>query len=174
MNTRVVLIENWPTCRLRPPRIHCGISGTGLPLLDSARWGASQNRSSSAFLLDRMLSLMKYSAMRSSNIHLPRSIKSPSTFAISTYPRGCWGYLIKPVIFCRSNSWRLAATRPKRPLYSIVLEPGVKELLVDDARDFLDNKSWYVDRGIPFRRGYLLVSPLPSLSTTFAKTRVFG
>ncbi|KAF4569632.1 hypothetical protein EYR40_008610 [Pleurotus pulmonarius] len=56
----------------------------------------------------------------------------------------------------KSNSWRLAATRPKRPLHSIVLEPGVKELLVDDARDFLDNKSWYVDRGIPFRRGYLL------------------
>lgn len=39
---------------------------------------------------------------------------------------------------------------------SIVLNPGVKEMLVDDARDFLRSEKWYADRGIPFRRGYLL------------------
>lgn len=40
---------------------------------------------------------------------------------------------------------------------SIVLDPGVKDLLLEDARDFLRSKSWYAERGIPFRRGYLLV-----------------
>ncbi|CAK5267750.1 unnamed protein product [Mycena citricolor] len=55
-----------------------------------------------------------------------------------------------------SNSWRHVASRPKRSLNSIFLDPGVAELLVEDARDFLDSKSWYADRGIPFRRGYLL------------------
>lgn len=40
---------------------------------------------------------------------------------------------------------------------SIVLDPGMKDLLLDDARDFLNSKQWYSDRGIPFRRGYLLV-----------------
>jgi chaperone BCS1 len=40
---------------------------------------------------------------------------------------------------------------------SIVLDPGVKDLLIDDARDFLESKNWYLERGIPFRRGYLLV-----------------
>jgi len=55
------------------------------------------------------------------------------------------------------NNWRLVASRPKRPLTSIVLDPGIKSLLVDDARDFLESKSWYAARGIPFRRGYLLV-----------------
>ena len=39
---------------------------------------------------------------------------------------------------------------------SIVLNPGVKEMLVEDARDFLRSEKWYADRGIPFRRGYLL------------------
>lgn len=34
----------------------------------------------------------------------------------------------------------------------------MKDLLLDDARDFLQSKEWYSDRGIPFRRGYLLVS----------------
>jgi chaperone BCS1 len=58
----------------------------------------------------------------------------------------------------RSNNWRLVASRPKRPMKSIVLDPGVKDLLINDANDFLDSKSWYADRGIPFRRGYLLVS----------------
>ncbi|KZT21605.1 P-loop containing nucleoside triphosphate hydrolase protein [Neolentinus lepideus HHB14362 ss-1] len=54
------------------------------------------------------------------------------------------------------ETWRHVASRPKRPLQSIVLDPGVKELLLNDAREFLESKEWYVDRGIPFRRGYLL------------------
>lgn len=41
---------------------------------------------------------------------------------------------------------------------SIVLDPGIKDVLIDDARDFLESKAWYSARGIPFRRGYLLVS----------------
>jgi len=32
----------------------------------------------------------------------------------------------------------------------------MKDLLLEDARDFLASKQWYSDRGIPFRRGYLL------------------
>ncbi|KAL1718952.1 P-loop containing nucleoside triphosphate hydrolase protein [Schizophyllum commune] len=55
-----------------------------------------------------------------------------------------------------NDMWRYVASRPKRALTSIVLDPGVKDLLVDDARDFLESRDWYADRGIPFRRGYLL------------------
>ncbi|KZT07303.1 P-loop containing nucleoside triphosphate hydrolase protein [Laetiporus sulphureus 93-53] len=55
-----------------------------------------------------------------------------------------------------SNNWRLMTTRPKRPLTSIILEPGVKELLLNDAQEFLESREWYSERGIPFRRGYLL------------------
>ncbi|KAF8965606.1 hypothetical protein BDZ97DRAFT_1757154 [Flammula alnicola] len=54
------------------------------------------------------------------------------------------------------GSWRWTDSRHKRPMSSIVLNPGVKEMLVDDARDFLKSEKWYADRGIPFRRGYLL------------------
>ncbi|KAF7798694.1 hypothetical protein EIP86_009918 [Pleurotus ostreatoroseus] len=54
------------------------------------------------------------------------------------------------------GSWRHVASRAKRPLKSIVLDPGVKDLILDDARDFLQSKEWYSARGIPFRRGYLL------------------
>ncbi|KAK6977499.1 P-loop containing nucleoside triphosphate hydrolase protein [Favolaschia claudopus] len=54
------------------------------------------------------------------------------------------------------GTWRWADSRHKRPLGSIVLDPGVKEMLLGDARDFLGSEKWYNDRGIPFRRGYLL------------------
>jgi hypothetical protein len=43
---------------------------------------------------------------------------------------------------------------------SIILDPGVKDILIDDAKDFLQSKPWYAERGIPFRRGYLLVRVL--------------
>ncbi|KAF9038499.1 P-loop containing nucleoside triphosphate hydrolase protein [Panaeolus papilionaceus] len=55
-----------------------------------------------------------------------------------------------------NNGWRHIASRPKRPLKSIVLDPGIKDRLIDDAQDFLASKRWYSSRGIPFRRGYLL------------------
>ncbi|TFK48493.1 P-loop containing nucleoside triphosphate hydrolase protein [Heliocybe sulcata] len=52
--------------------------------------------------------------------------------------------------------WRWNGARQKRPMSSIVLEPGVKEMLLSDCKDFLQSEEWYAERGIPFRRGYLL------------------
>lgn len=52
--------------------------------------------------------------------------------------------------------WRWTDSRHKRPMSSIVLNPGVKEMLLADTKDFLKSEKWYADRGIPFRRGYLL------------------
>ncbi|KAF5373306.1 hypothetical protein D9615_007405 [Tricholomella constricta] len=66
------------------------------------------------------------------------------------------GHKISIYVSNSSSEWRHVASRPKRPLHSIVLDPGIKDLLIDDARDFLASKSWYATRGIPFRRGYLL------------------
>ncbi|KAF8878838.1 hypothetical protein BD779DRAFT_1173609 [Infundibulicybe gibba] len=54
------------------------------------------------------------------------------------------------------GSWRWTDSRHKRPMGSIVLNPGVKEMLLNDTKDFLASEKWYADRGIPFRRGYLL------------------
>ncbi|QRW08447.1 mitochondrial chaperone BCS1 [Ceratobasidium sp. AG-Ba] len=61
------------------------------------------------------------------------------------------------IFFADSHgSWRWTDSRQKRPMSSIVLAPGVKEMLLADTRDFLKSEKWYADRGIPFRRGYLL------------------
>ncbi|KAF9779458.1 P-loop containing nucleoside triphosphate hydrolase protein [Thelephora terrestris] len=74
--------------------------------------------------------------------------------------RDCWertkGEQISVYAADTRNDWRLLTTRPKRPLASIILDAGVKEAVLEDALDFLDSKEWYSERGIPFRRGYLL------------------
>jgi chaperone BCS1 len=54
------------------------------------------------------------------------------------------------------NCWNRSGSRPKRDLDSIILEDGIKEMLLEDARDFMASEEWYNERGIPFRRGYLL------------------
>ena len=76
--------------------------------------------------------------------------------------KGAWKIAKSESIFIYAfdtrNEWRVVASRPKRPLSSIILDAGIKEKILDDAKDFLDSKKWYTERGIPFRRGYLLVS----------------
>ena len=67
----------------------------------------------------------------------------------------------------RSNGWRHLTSRPKRPMGSIVLDPGIKDLLLSDAKDFIASRSWYASRGIPFRRGYLLYGSPGSGKTSF-------
>ncbi len=67
----------------------------------------------------------------------------------------------KTVIYTSwGTEWRpFGQPKRKRPLDSVVLEQGVKERVVEDIRAFLQARTWYLDRGIPYRRGYLLYGP---------------
>ncbi|XP_005103770.1 mitochondrial chaperone BCS1 [Aplysia californica] len=56
--------------------------------------------------------------------------------------------------------WRpMGYPRRKRPLNSVVLDCGISEKIRDDIQEFINNPKWYMDRGIPYRRGYLLYGP---------------
>jgi chaperone BCS1 len=62
------------------------------------------------------------------------------------------------------NSWGtewkpFGDPKRKRPIDSVVLEEGVKEKILADIQAFLTARTWYLDRGIPYRRGYLLYGP---------------
>ncbi|CAK7211896.1 Complex III assembly protein translocase and chaperone [Sporothrix bragantina] len=73
-----------------------------------------------------------------------------------------------PVYSVQGMGWgALGEPRTKRPLASVVLDRDVKEHIVADVRDFLHRQPWYVDRGIPYRRGYLLYGPPGSGKTSF-------
>ncbi|KPI44284.1 Mitochondrial chaperone BCS1 [Cyphellophora attinorum] len=65
-----------------------------------------------------------------------------------------------PIFIPRSTEWKeFGNARPKRPLESVLLDEGVKERIVSDVQDFIASKKWYADRGVPYRRGYLLYGP---------------
>ena len=57
------------------------------------------------------------------------------------------------------SSWDEQMKRLPRPPESVVLRDGLMESLIGDVRSFLVRREWYVERGIPYRRGYLLYGP---------------
>ncbi|KAI0220763.1 Complex III assembly protein translocase and chaperone, partial [Massospora cicadina] len=64
--------------------------------------------------------------------------------------------------------WRpFGQPRKKKPLSSVVLKDGQTERIVSDVKSFLLNGDWYHQRGIPYRRGYLLYGPPGSGKSSF-------
>jgi chaperone BCS1 len=58
-------------------------------------------------------------------------------------------------------AWTRCVSRVSRPFSTVVLDESVKQSLLDDMRDYLHpmTRRWYSNRGIPYRRGYLLYGP---------------
>jgi chaperone BCS1 len=58
-------------------------------------------------------------------------------------------------------TWTRCVSRVSRPFSTVVLDEEVKKSLLDDMRDYLHplTRRWYSNRGIPYRRGYLLYGP---------------
>jgi chaperone BCS1 len=58
-------------------------------------------------------------------------------------------------------SWQRCMARTSRPFSTVILNDKVKKELIDDVTDYLDpaTRRWYSNRGIPYRRGYLLHGP---------------
>ncbi|KAI9775894.1 MAG: hypothetical protein M1835_005669 [Candelina submexicana] len=75
----------------------------------------------------------------------------------------------KTLVYTAWNTdWKpFGQPRRKRPLESVILDQGVKERIVGDVKEFLQSGKWYLDRGIPYRRGYLLHGPPGSGKSSF-------
>lgn len=58
-------------------------------------------------------------------------------------------------------TWKRCMARSTRPFSTVILNEGTKKRLVDDVTDYLNpaTRRWYANRGIPYRRGYLLYGP---------------
>lgn len=69
-----------------------------------------------------------------------------------------------------STDWKpFGRPRRKRPLSSVVLKPGLSQELLSDVKSFLNSAHWYYDRGIPYRRGYLLYGPPGTGKSSFVQ-----
>ncbi|KAI0469004.1 BCS1 N terminal-domain-containing protein [Xylaria cf. heliscus] len=58
-------------------------------------------------------------------------------------------------------SWQRCMSRASRPFSTVILDEKTKKDLIDDVTDYLNptTQRWYANRGIPYRRGYLLHGP---------------
>ncbi|OBS19817.1 hypothetical protein FPOA_11542 [Fusarium poae] len=58
-------------------------------------------------------------------------------------------------------TWQRCMARASRPISTVILDEKTKTDLIDDVDDYLNpnTRRWYSNRGIPYRRGYLLYGP---------------
>ncbi|KAF2725094.1 hypothetical protein K431DRAFT_281570 [Polychaeton citri CBS 116435] len=77
----------------------------------------------------------------------------------------------KTIVFTSNNMGWVPSGDPKRkrPFDSVVLEDGLADRILDDVQEFVDARTWYLDRGIPYRRGYLLHGPPGTGKTSFVQ-----
>ncbi|KAK7976041.1 hypothetical protein PG989_014504 [Apiospora arundinis] len=57
--------------------------------------------------------------------------------------------------------WQRCMARVSRPFSTVILNEKTKQDLIEDVTDYLQptTQRWYANRGIPYRRGYLLHGP---------------
>ncbi|KAK8084935.1 BCS1 N terminal-domain-containing protein [Apiospora hydei] len=71
--------------------------------------------------------------------------------------------------------WQRCMSRVSRPFSTVILNEKTKQDLIEDVTDYLQptTQRWYANRGIPYRRGYLLLSSITAneenLATLFAE-----
>ena len=74
--------------------------------------------------------------------------------------------------------WHKVATRPSRPMDTVVLDHDQKDRILNDINEYLHPATphWYANRGIPYRRGYLFAGPpgTGKSSLAWAIAGVFG
>ncbi|KAI0183190.1 BCS1 N terminal-domain-containing protein [Xylaria flabelliformis] len=58
-------------------------------------------------------------------------------------------------------TWQRCMSRASRPFSTVILDEKTKKELIADVTDYLSpaTQRWYANRGIPYRRGYLLYGP---------------
>lgn len=67
----------------------------------------------------------------------------------------------------RGLNWRRMQAKKARPLESVILDGGNAKMLMEDIANFKQSGDWYIGKGVPFRRGYMLYGPPGTGKTSF-------
>ena len=65
------------------------------------------------------------------------------------------------------SMWVKVMTKKARSLDSVVLDTDIAETLTADIKKFQESGEWYISKGVPYRRGYLLYGPPGTGKTSF-------
>lgn len=70
----------------------------------------------------------------------------------------------------REGEWKKARVRPVRPISTVIIDKQVKDDVLRDIDDFLDQdiQDWYAERGIPYKQSYLLFGPPGTGKSSFS------
>lgn len=65
--------------------------------------------------------------------------------------------------------WTKIQSKKPRAMESVILDTGLKDKIIADIKKFQDSAQWYVEKGVPYRRGYLLYGPPGTGKTSFTQ-----
>lgn len=68
----------------------------------------------------------------------------------------------------RGSYWNYLSPRRKRDMSTVYMDEPLRDDLIKDITWFIGSEAWYLTRGIPYRRGYLLYGPPGTGKTTLA------
>ena len=67
------------------------------------------------------------------------------------------------------DMWEECQQKKPRTLESVILDSNIAETVVNDIKKFMDSSEWYINKGVPYRRGYLLYGPPGTGKTSFVQ-----
>lgn len=73
-----------------------------------------------------------------------------------------------PIMMKGYGGWSVNSKVSLRSRETVIL-PDSANALVEDVQEFMDSEDWYKERGIPYKRGYLLYGPPGNGKTSFVK-----
>lgn len=65
--------------------------------------------------------------------------------------------------------WEKCNQKRPRTLESVILDTNIAEKIIEDISKFLVSGEWYISKGVPYRRGYLLYGPPGTGKTSFVQ-----
>jgi len=69
----------------------------------------------------------------------------------------------------RSLRWEKVMSKKARLMESIILDGDIGNMIIKDIQTFQESAEWYQNKGIPYRRGYLLHGPQGTGKTSFVQ-----
>jgi chaperone BCS1 len=65
--------------------------------------------------------------------------------------------------------WEKCQQKRPRTIESVVLDSDISSMIINDINKFLASAEWYINKGVPYRRGYLLFGPPGTGKTSFVQ-----
>ena len=67
------------------------------------------------------------------------------------------------------DMWDECQQKKPRPINSVILDSNITETVIEDIKRFNNSSEWYINKGVPYRRGYLLYGPPGTGKTSFVQ-----